>query len=142
MFNQLITHTMKKKVFMAMMAMAIGVACNANEPTTHNSITGEPKHQIVEICINGWAGQVWVEEYTYGEGSRTVTDWHLMATNTTGVGHCLEGIIIVNGREIPVCEFVPASANSKKNAVSIYHLNQKFSVKKNSFHSVEGWKCR
>lgn len=130
-------------MILAIVTMTIGIACNAaSELRTNNNITNEPEKQTVEVFVNDWAGQVWVEEYTYGEGSRTVTDWHLMATNTTGEGHCLEGFIIVNGREIPVCEYVPASANSKKDAVSIYHLNQKFSVKKNSFHSVEGWKCR
>ena len=91
--------------------------------------------------VNNWAGSVWVEKYTYGEGSRAVSDWHLMATNTTGTGHCVEGVIIVDGKQIPIVGFVPSTANSKKSAVSIYHLNKMFSVKSNSFHSVEEWKC-
>lgn len=108
----------------------------------HPKSTSLVSGPILYICGNTWAGEVWVEKVTYGEGPRTVTDWHLMATNTTGVGHCLEGVIIVGGREIPIVEYVSASANNKKNAVSIYRLDKVFSVKQNSFHSVEGWKCR
>ena len=44
---------MKKKVFMAMMAMAIGVACNASELKTNNSIKDEPEKSIVMDTISG-----------------------------------------------------------------------------------------
>jgi hypothetical protein len=52
MFNQLITNTMKKKVFMAMMAMTIGVACNASALGTSYSVTDEPEKSIVMDTIS------------------------------------------------------------------------------------------
>lgn len=97
--------------------------------------------QAVFISSNEWDGQVWVEKMTYGDRGRMVTDWHLMATNVTGRGHCLEGKIIVDDEEVPVHCYVSAYADSKENAVSIYHLPSPFTIKKNSFHSVEGYKC-
>jgi hypothetical protein len=122
-------------IFVVMILVTMGF-------TTNNPHMHDNAYELVKcICIDNWAGEVWVEKFTYGEGGRTVSDWHLMATNTTGVGHCLEGTIIVNGREVSVCAFVSADADSRKDAISIYHLPEPFSVKSNTFHSVEGWKC-
>ena len=129
-----------KKLAISIFAVTMFVVTTGFTTKSH-SFYHNVSEPIVIIGADDWAGQVWVQEFSYGDGSRTVTDWHLMVTNITGVGHCLEGIIIVDGREIPVCNYVPASANSKSNAISIYHLSKKFSVKKNSFRSVEGWKC-
>lgn len=122
-------------IFVGMILVTMSFTTNC--PQIYNDAS-EP---ISCACVDNWAGEVWVEKVTYGEGGRTVSDWHLMATNTTGVGHCLEGTIIVNGREIPVCAYVSADADSRRDAISIYHLSEPFSVKRNSFHSVEGWKC-
>jgi len=127
-------------VIIVVITMAIGVVYNVGNLKTAEKIASEPEKQVT-ICTGEWVGEVWVQEIKYKVDSRIVTDWHLMATNTTGVGHCLEGVIIVNGKKITVCGYVPNSADSKKNAVSIYHLNEPFKIKKDSFYSVEGWKC-
>lgn len=110
--------------------------------TTRPTFMQSGAERVVVVSSNDWDGQVWVEKKTYGDRGRTVTDWHLMATNVTGKGHCLEGIIIVDGEKVPVHCYVSANADSEKAAESIYHLPRPFTIKKNSFHSVEGYKCQ
>ena len=43
---------MKKKVIMAVMAMAIGLACNANDLATFKNISDEPEKHIVADTIS------------------------------------------------------------------------------------------
>lgn len=54
MFNQLKYNKMnKKRIFMALMSMAIGVACNASELETYIGFSDEPENNIAMDTISG-----------------------------------------------------------------------------------------
>lgn len=132
---------MKTKRLLGIFALVLTTVLSMSFMTHKTFVKGNDQISFIQQESGDWAGEVWVEQKTEGQPGRTVTYWHLMATNTTGQGHCIEGYIEHNGNKIPVCAYVSPSANSRKNAESIYYLRHSFSVVKNSFKSVDAINC-
>lgn len=126
---------MKKVAIIAIAAIAMFLTAGSSK-MSKDIVT-----PIVSVTSDEWTGEIWVQKFTYENEGRVVVDWHLMATNTTGEGSCVEGLIRYNGRKITVVGYVPASAYKREKAVSIYHLPNKFEIIPDTFYSTDDDDC-
>lgn len=132
---------MKTKRLIGLVALTLTTTLTMGFMTYRTTNTEKKQIEFIQLDSGEWAGQVWVEAITQGQPGREVTHWHLMATNTTGQGHCISGFIKDNGEKIPVCAYVSARASKREKAESIFSLNHSFTVVQHSFEAVDAKYC-
>lgn len=83
-----------------------------------------PVNKFIEIRDDSW-GYIIVEKGDGADEGKTF----LRIANETGEGICVHANVYVNGNWIPVYGYVPAWANTKKNATYIYWSESRFGLR-------------